>query len=237
MADVDVWIAPESLLDDAGRARRLESLLTPDELERRDRMAMESGRRQQLLTRALQREVLSHHAPRVAPRDWRFLRSEAGRPSLAPPFDATGLHFNIAHTKGLVAMVVARSPHVGIDVEALDKRVPLPVARRYFSAREIDALFALPQEQQPQRFLRLWTLKEAYLKAVGEGLSGGLDRMTFTLDESGGIAFERADDPRAGHWFFQEFTPPGFRVALAYLAADGDHRPRVQLRAYSADVD
>jgi 4'-phosphopantetheinyl transferase len=233
MPAVDVWIAREALLDDAALAARLEALLAPDELERRDRMARDSGRRQQLLTRALQREVLSHHAPYIAPRDWRFLRSEAGRPSLAPPFDATGLHFNLAHTEGMVAMAVARAPRIGIDVEALGKRAPLPVARRYFSEREAAALFALPAEQQPLRFLRLWTLKEAYLKALGEGISGGLDRMTFTLEEAGGIGFEREDDPQAARWTFQEFTPPGFLLAVACLVEE-EGRPEIRLHEYRA---
>ena len=61
---VDVWIAHEGLLDDPAVAARLVSLLAPDELERRNRMATESGRRQQLLARALQREVLSRYLPR-----------------------------------------------------------------------------------------------------------------------------------------------------------------------------
>jgi 4'-phosphopantetheinyl transferase len=176
---VDVWIAHERQLDDPAVAARLVSLLAPDELERRDRMATESGQRQQLLARALQRAVLSRYVPRIAPRDWRFVRGESGRPSLAPPFDAEGLNFNLAHTRGLVVMAVGRVAHIGIDVEALDKRVPMPVARRYFSEREVAALDALAPEDQPRRFLRLWTLKEAYLKAVGEGLAGGLDSMTF----------------------------------------------------------
>jgi 4'-phosphopantetheinyl transferase len=231
--EVDVWIAREALLDDAALATRLDSLLAPDERERRERMALESGRRQQLLTRGLQREVLSKYAPDIAPRDWRFQRGAAGRPSLAPPFDATGLHFNLAHTSGLVAMAVARSPHVGIDVEAIGKRVPLPVARRYFSEREVAALFALPEERQPLHFLRLWTLKEAYLKALGEGLSGGLDRMTFTLDAGGGIRFERIDDPRAARWVFRELTAPGFLLALACLHPDDERPPDIRLHEYA----
>ena len=115
---VDVWIAHERLLDDPAVAARLVSLLAPDELERRNRMATESGRRQQLLARALQREVLSRCLPEIAPRDWRFTRGESGRPSLAPPFDASGMNFNLAHTPGLVVMAVGRVAHIGIDVEA-----------------------------------------------------------------------------------------------------------------------
>ena len=232
---VDVWIAHEGLLDDPALAARLVSLLAPDELERRNRMAQETGRRQQLLARALQREVLSRCEPGVAPREWRFVRSESGRPSLAPQFDASGLQFNIAHTAGLVVMAVGRAAQIGIDVEALDKRVPLPVARRYFSEREVVALHALAPEDQPRRFLRLWTLKEAYLKAVGEGLAGGLDSMSFTFDDQAGVGFERASDPHAHRWTFREFTPRGYQLALAFLDLAAEAPPTVELHEYSAD--
>ncbi len=184
---------------------------------RRVRLASVSGQGLQLGARALQRAVLSRYVPRIAPRDWRFVRGESGRPSLAPPFDAEGLNFNLAHTPGLVVMAVGRVAHIGIDVEALDKRVPMPVARRYFSEREVAALDALAPEDQPRRFLRLWTLKEAYLKAVGEGLAGGLDSMTFTLDDDADIGFQRARDPQAQRWTFREFTSHGYLLALAFL--------------------
>src|SRR4029078_2081333 len=101
---VDVWFAHEALLDDAELAERLEALLDPDERARRQRMAHESGRSQQLLARGMQREVLSHYEPSIAPREWRFERSAGGRPGLAPPFASNGLNFNVAHTPGLVVI-------------------------------------------------------------------------------------------------------------------------------------
>lgn len=230
---VDVWYAPESLLDDAQVAARFASLLAPDERQRHDRMAHESGRRQQLLARGLQREVLSRYEPSIAPADWRFERSAGGRPGLALAFAATGLNFNVAHTPGLVVIAVGRVPRIGVDVEASGKPMPLPVARRYFSPREAAALDALPPEARPRRFLRLWTLKEAYLKAVGEGLPGGLDRMTFTLDEGAEIRFEPGDGAPADRWLFREFDQDGFLLALAYLDPAAT-AAEVRLREYRA---
>jgi 4'-phosphopantetheinyl transferase len=232
---VHVWFAPEALLDDAEVAARLETLLAPDERARRERMAHESGRRQQLLARAMQREVLSYYEPSIAPREWRFERSAGGRPALAPAFAASGLNFNVAHTAGMAVIAVGRVPRVGVDVEASNKRVPLPVARRYFSPREAAALDALPPEAQPRQFLRLWTLKEAYLKAMGEGLSGGLDRMTFTLAEDARITFEHHDDAHAGHWVFREFSPGGYFLSLAYLDP-AVSTAEVCLREYRAGI-
>lgn len=218
---IDVWFARETLLDDARLAARLVTLLDADERARRDRMAHESGRRQQLLARALQRELLSHREPAIAPAEWRFERGAHGRPQLAPAFTATGLNFNVAHTPGLVVVAVGRVARLGVDVEAIDKRVSLPVARRYFSSREVAALDALAPEARPRHFLRLWTLKEAYLKAVGEGLAGGLDRMTFTLGDDARIGFQHEDDAEATRWVFREFVQDDWLLALACLDAPG----------------
>jgi 4'-phosphopantetheinyl transferase len=133
----------------------------------------------------------------------------------------------------MVVVAVGRVARLGVDVEAADKRVSLPVARRYFSPREAAALDALPPEARPHQFLRLWTLKEAYLKAIGEGLPGGLDRMTFTLHTDGEIGFEPEDGSPAGGWEFREFRQGGFLLALAFLAAAGA-AVDVRLREYHA---
>ncbi len=90
-------------------------------------------------------------------------------------------------------LAVARGASLGIDVEIYDKNVPLAVARRFFSPVEAGALAALPADAQPRRFLRLWTLKEAYLKAIGTGLAGGLGGMTF---RSTMRAHARSNGPR-----------------------------------------
>jgi 4'-phosphopantetheinyl transferase len=230
---IDVWFARDALLDDAAVAAHFAALLSPDERARYDRMGTRGGRRQQLLARGLQREVLSHYEPSVAPADWRFERRAGGRPELAPAFASTGLNFNVAHTPGMAAIAVGRVPRIGVDVEALDKRVPLPVARRHFSPREAAALDALPPEARPRRFLRLWTLKEAWLKAMGEGLPGGLDRISFTLGEGPEIEFEQEAGPPADPWVFREFTRDGFLLALAYLDP-GQPTVEIRLREYRA---
>jgi 4'-phosphopantetheinyl transferase len=235
-APVHAWFVRESLLDDAGIAARFEGLLSDTEAARRDRMAFDSGRRQQLLARGLSRLVLSKYAPAVAPRDWQFVQGSGGRPELAPPFDATGLYFNVAHTAGMVALAVGHVPLIGIDVEPFDRRVPLHVAPRYFSEREVAALQALPPEEQPHRFLRLWTLKEACLKAMGEGLAGGLDSMTFTFEEGGRICFDHVGDPHADHWVFREFDPGGFLLALAYKDPAAGAAAEVHWHEYRAET-
>jgi 4'-phosphopantetheinyl transferase len=214
---VEVWLAFDAQFQAADVQATFVAMLSPLEMERMQRLHFESGRRQYALTRALQRHALSSYAPDVAPMEWRFRATSEGRPSLAPPFDRAGLHFNIAHTDGLVTIAVCRHERIGVDVERLG-RAPMAVVERYFSAAEAAQLRALPPQVQPRRFVELWTLKEAYLKAVGKGLAGGLGRMSFHFAAGGRFRFERDDDPDAARWQFRQFDASADHVlALAML--------------------
>jgi 4'-phosphopantetheinyl transferase len=231
---VDVWLAFDARFQEPNLQARFAAMLSPEDSERMQRLHRESGRRQFALTRALQRYTLSAYAPDVEPGEWRFQSSPEGRPSLAPPFDRSGLHFNIAHTEGLVAMAVCRHARVGIDVEKRG-RAPLAVVERYFSPAEASQLRGLPPEAQPRRFVQLWTLKEAYLKAVGLGLAGGLGRMSFHFDASDRFRFERDDDADAARWQFSQFEPGvGYLLALAVLPQTGHVPLTVTLRDFHA---
>jgi len=233
--EVHVWYAHEQLLGDGSLSARFEAMLAPDERERRDRMKFEQGRREQLLARGMLRELLSLYSTGTAPSAWTFVRGESGRPSLAPPFDVTGLHFNLAHSAGLVVIAIGRMPQLGIDVEHESRSISPAIARRYFSAAEVAALQALKTEDQPERLLRLWTSKEAYLKAIGTGVAGGLGCMTFSFGAGGEVGFERADDPHAGQWVFRAFKPRGYVLALAYRDSEAGTGPEPRLREFTAD--
>jgi len=233
VSEVHVWLAPEALVDVPGVPAALRSLLPDDEIARLADFRAVTAHRLHLVARSLQRLMLSRLCPGVAPRDWRFDRPASGRPSVSPEH-ALEVDFNLAHTRGLVVMAMARGATVGIDVESLERRRSLEIARRYFSAREIAALEALPAEAQPRRFIELWTIKEAYLKAIGTGISGGLGSMTFDWRD-GGIRFERASDPDAGRWQFRQWNPGEAHVlALACLAPDAVTLSRREITA--ADV-
>jgi len=212
---VQVWLARESQLDDPAIFERCRALMTPDERERR--FLADGPRRLNMLARSMQRCVLATLLS-AAPGELRFDLGGSGRPSLAAPWNAAGLDFNLAHTRGLVVLAVTRDARLGVDVEENRDKVPLAAARRYFSAAEVESLDALPAAMQPRRFLRLWTLKEAYLKAIGTGIAGGLGSMTFRVD-AGAPTFERASDPGAPHWSFAQFDVDGHLLALACHAA------------------
>jgi len=230
---VELWLAFDAHFESRDVQTDLVSQLTPHDSERMRRLHLETRQRQFAITRALQRHALSAYSD-VSPSQWKFRASTEGRPALAPDFERTGLHFNLAHADGIVAMAVCRHARVGVDVETLG-RAPLAVAERYFSPLEAAQLRALPPDAQPRRFLRLWTLKEACLKAMGTGLAGGLGRMSFLFDSADDFRFERADDPDAARWQFQQFEIGAAHVlALAVLPQVNGEQLRVTWREFRA---
>lgn len=205
--------------------------MSPDERVRHDRYAFERSRELYRLTRWLVRATLSRYAA-VAPASWRFVTNAHGRPDVEAPAPHRDLRFNATNTAGLVALAVARGREVGVDAEDTSRPGPtVEVADRFFAPAEVTALRALPTPAaRRERFFAYWTLKEAYLKARGLGLSLPLDAFAFTLEEAGPrIAFDPriADVPES--WHFERHRPtPQHRLALAVRASGSP--PQVTVR-------
>jgi 4'-phosphopantetheinyl transferase len=222
-----LYLASPDDLDDPALLRRCETLLTEEELARRDCYTFERGRREFLLTRVLARTSLSRHAP-VAPGEWRFAIGEFGRPRVtAPP---TQLSFNLSNTDGLVACLVSPDAEVGVDVEAIDRpRDTAILADRCFAPSEAAAVRAAPEQRRNERFTEYWALKEAYLKARGTGLSLRLSDFWFELSEGAPIrvrfAPSLADDP--ARWSFALLRPSPRHVAAALRCAGDPPELRV----------
>jgi 4'-phosphopantetheinyl transferase len=231
--DVDVWIlgAPEDA--DAFRIERCTALLSADELERMARFRFAADRLRYLFAHALVRTTLSRYAPRTPPARWRFRANAYGRPEIAAEADApegaAPLRFNLSHTAGLVACVVARGRDVGIDVEHLwPPTFDLGIAAHHFARAERAGLEALPPEARRERFFAIWTLKEAYIKARGMGLALPLDRFAFDLDGLDAhaeirVRFEPDMKDDEARWLFARLRPSSpHALAVAAGRAPGE---------------
>jgi len=146
-------------------------VLTPDERAASTSFHHEIDSRRAIVSRWLLRTVLSRYAP-VAPSAWRFERTPGGRPEIAEPA-GTGLRFNLSHTREAVACAVTLDTAIGVDIESLSRDVDVDeLAPSVCSPEEIERLHAADPQERVRRFLELWTLKEAHLKARGVGLAG-----------------------------------------------------------------
>lgn len=170
----------------------------------------------------LLRRALSERVPQVAPSEWQFVSDAGGRPELAAEFKATGLRFSLSHSPDAVACVVTQDAACGIDVESLTRKIDVfALARRTTSVTERKALLALPISDRRALFLRLWTLKEAYAKAIGSGLSIPFNSLSFDL--ANGITLRSTSDARPiDELGFAQWTTGDNHVVAVAATAQGD---------------
>lgn len=210
--DVHVWYIR---LQDSDSSD-LHNLLSPDELERAARFRFQKHRAQFVLTRGTLRSLLGAYLD-ISPRQISFLYSEYGKPSLAEPASHQKLNFNLSHTDGMAIFAFTRGHRVGVDIENLrtDFR-PEEIAERFFSVAERTALREISPARRHEVFFRVWTRKEAYIKARGEGLSHPLHQFDVSLDDAAALLTTRPDASEAQHWQLENLTiAPGFLAAAA----------------------
>lgn len=187
--------------------------LSGDETARAARFIREEHRRRFAAGRVVLRLLLARYL-NAPPGSFQFEITKYGKPFLVDY--QTDLTFNVSHSDDLALFAFARGRAVGVDIEKFQERLEIEkIARRYFSSAEIEALFALPEEQRVQAFYNGWTRKEAYIKARGLGLSIGLDTFDVTLAPGAPPAILRARDDDPARWSVFALDPaPGFAAAL-----------------------
>jgi 4'-phosphopantetheinyl transferase len=213
MDEVHVWYQPS---DSATAALSEDAVLSAEERTGRDQLHFLADRRDFALGHDLLRRSLSRYTA-VLPHEWQFVKGLNGKPSVR----GGALSFNLSHTRGLVACSIARFMAVGIDVERVDRIIDIEtIARHVFSASEAATLVSARTNART-RFIELWTLKEAFVKAVGVGLTLPLDSFSFDLDEDEQyVGFVSPPGFDASEWQFVLYAPrPDARLAVAAHAA------------------
>jgi len=210
---VDVWYQLTDRLDEREHAEAIE-LLSTTERERWRRFVHEKHRRDFAAAHALLRRALSARAARP-PTSWQFRTDPSGKPHVHDSDFA--LQFNIAHTDGLVACALTQAGDIGVDAEAIDRVAdPLDIAARYFSEREVRELHECDALERRTRFIELWTLKEAWLKALGTGLRSPLGDFRFEWSNESRLRFVPPPGIAADEWHFVLLAPSErHRMALA----------------------
>lgn len=219
--DVQVWAAPLLVLAD--QAAAYEASLSSDEQARAARFLFERDRRRFIICRGILRAILGRLL-QIQPAQIRFTYGHHGKPALAE-LPVTGeLHFNLAHSEDLAVFAVSRIRGIGIDVE---RRRPIDdaesIADRFFSTHESRQLKSLPAQKKQDGFFNLWTRKEAWLKAAGEGLGEMLNQIEVSLhpDEPARLLSIFNDPKAAAGWSLRELAPAyDFVGALAIPATD-----------------
>ena len=201
--EVHIW---HTELLNPDEAHQMRSLLSSDELQRADRFKFPEHRRRFVIARGCLRQLTAAYL-NVAAKAVRFAYSAEGKPQLAPEFPQE-LSFNVSHSEDLAVFSFATNRKIGVDVEVFRYDVDTEgIPRRFFSDVEQRALAGLHGQEKIQGFFNCWTRKEAYVKAVGQGLSLPLRDFDVSLlpGEAARILATRPDPQIASHWSIEPF--------------------------------
>ena len=203
--ELSLAVPPES----AYRIDQLRAVLGDDEQNRAERFRKDIDRHLYITAHALTRLALSRHRPAVEPAAWIFVDGQWGRPHPTNP-ETGDLQVNLSHTRGMTAVVIADGTDVGVDVEWVrpDEWI-YETVDTVFSPDEVESLLTLPEEQRRERFFLYWTLKEAYIKARGMGVSLPLREISFAHTDGDAVRMELGEpvDDDASAWSFTMFQP------------------------------
>jgi len=224
-SDVHIWYCVTPIFEDDA-ANYFGQYLSPEEALRRDRLRFRADRNAFAIAHDLLRRSLSRYAD-VLPAEWQFATNEYGKPSIESlDPKARSLSFNLSSTRGCAACAITSCAPIGVDVERVERsRCIQEVADRYFSDSETAWLRNCTEQQRQIRFTQLWVLKEAFLKAIGIGLSGTLNQISFQIDEHSYVSFAAPSasiDP--DEWHFALFEPvENVRLAVAVRSVQRPH--------------
>jgi 4'-phosphopantetheinyl transferase len=204
LAEVHLW--PVILDADGGLVERAYSFLDHEERRRADRFRFDWLRAAFVLSHAVLRSLLARYCD-FKPSQLAFVYGPHGKPALTAGMG--DIRFNMTHSGRVAAYALARGREVGVDIERHRHLVDLPdIAERFFSPQEHRALMLLPASDRYEAFFRCWVRKEAYIKALGRGLSVPLDSFqTFP------VVTESVADKRDGcanrlfSWSIRDFVP------------------------------
>jgi 4'-phosphopantetheinyl transferase len=219
--EVHVWCADLALAATADAMPLLTRTLSRDERLRATQFHVERDRVYFSAARGLLRGLLGGYLG-AEPARLVFTYDRHGKPTLSAFPVSSDLQFNLAHAGGLAVYAFTRARRIGIDLE---QRRPFPdgdqIAERFFSIRERERLAALSPDEKEIGFFNCWTRKEAYVKAIGEGLAQPLDQFDVSLapGEPAQLLATAGSPEETERWRFQELTPADEYIGA--LAVEG----------------
>lgn len=193
--------------------------LSRDEIKKAHRISFHPSKERFMRARSFLRCIIASYLGKN-PSEIIFQYGSNGKPGVKSPDPRLMLSFNISHTHKLIACAVTCNRDLGIDTEHIRPRKNLlQLSRRFFSAQEIACLQSVNPDAVTEHFFRIWTRKEAYLKATGKGLAGIEEAKEIAFSEKTGVF---SDSGR--QWFYKELPLPVEGYAGCIVAA-GDPCP------------
>ncbi|QUS60114.1 4'-phosphopantetheinyl transferase superfamily protein [Synechocystis sp. PCC 7339] len=167
-----IWLCPT----DRPLIPGYQALLSSEEMARGERYQRPQDKQRFLTMRLALRILLARHL-NCLPQQLQFTYGPQGKPELVSR-ELRSPWFNVAHSSNYGLIGLSTEGEIGVDLQIMvPKAHGLKLARRFFSLQETEQLENLPPEERIKLFYQLWTAKEAFLKATGQGISGGLHQV------------------------------------------------------------
>jgi 4'-phosphopantetheinyl transferase len=210
--EVHLWAVALDPQDDF--LQPCENLLSEGERNRAARFRAGFLRNRYVTARGALRLLLGRYL-QAEPAEIAISHQPHGKPELTAPWNRHGVEFNLSHSGDLAIIAVTRGCPIGVDVEAI-RQMPNAEAllQRFFSPEEVAQWRQCPEERREAVFFQGWTRKEAWLKAVGSGLSFPLDEFCVTMDGAARMLSIQGDTVEASKWQLDCFEP-----CLGYIGA------------------
>lgn len=197
----------------------MHEVLSRDEQLRVKRYIFEKDRNNAIISRGLLRKLLGRYL-NIDPKQLQILHTKWGKPYLASPRE-NALFFSVSHSKARAIYGITRSGRVGVDIEYSAKDVSGPdIAGLFFTDEENAVLKRTPQECKRELFFRYWTLKEAFLKGVGTGLSMAMNSFCLITARDKSLYRICRNDGAPEEWTLRCIHP--WADYIISVAAEGD---------------
>ena len=183
--------------------------LSEDEKTRANRFHFAQHRDRYIAGRGILRQLLAKYLQVNSDRI-RFEYSSRGKPYLASCLNQNNLQFNVSHSQNLALYGFNYQEIIGVDLEYIKDDINYKqLATRFFTPQELQLIYRTKSEAQKTRFFQLWTAKEAYLKATGDGLAQGLDAIEFTIDKNNKLSLVsiKQESAQISDWLINNFIP------------------------------
>lgn len=227
---VHVWFCYPDEVTDAVKLDGYRSILSVEENQRQQRFYSAEDQHSYLVSHALVRKVLSMYCD-VMPERWLFTFNQHGKPEVSAEIvaalDCPPIKFNLSHTSGLTACVVSLNDECGVDVENIQRKNKLlSIAERMFAEPELVTLRDISDAEMRNKFFDYWTLREAYVKALGSGLKGSSKQFYFNINPHDGaervaeICFTDKDIRANNSWQFSLLKPSTEHIIAVALQSN-----------------
>lgn len=208
--DLHVWLV--SVKDFIAKIDNFWSILSKTEKTRANRFVFPEHKERFIIVHGILRQLLAKYL-HTKPEDLSFITNKYGKPKI------DNINFNISHSRDLGLLAFAKNSAVGVDIEFINKNfMNLDIAERFFSAHEVQTLSKLPVAERPQAFFNCWTRKEAFIKAIGEGLAFPLNKFDVDInsDKDSLLLAIHDDKYKVSNWSLVALDMPhNYAAALA----------------------